>query len=187
MAYDLKAPPASRLEVPPTYDQYEAHPFANMFPMIQGDEFEQLKRDIAKNGILQPIVLHEGKILDGRNRYKAARECGHKFTPANFKHFDGADAKAFAISTNIHRRHLTQAQKQEFVKRLIAENPNASNRQIARLAGVNHRTVAAAKKSLRPQAEVDYEEFTGMWNSLTDEQQTAFVKEYKIDIQEMLA
>src|SRR5262249_27318002 len=126
-----KAPPAPRLETPPTYE-YEIHPFANMFPMIEGDEFEQLKRDIAKKGIHQPIVVVAGKILDGRNRYKAGREVGHRFTPENFKPFTGneAQAKAFVISTNIHRRHLNNAQKQDFVKKLIIENPMASARQI---------------------------------------------------------
>jgi hypothetical protein len=35
-----------------------AHPFANMFPMIEGNAFEELKRDIAAQGILEPIRLY---------------------------------------------------------------------------------------------------------------------------------
>src|SRR5262249_11728906 len=188
MSFELKAPSAPKLDIPPNYE-YEFHPFANLFPMIKGDELEQLKRDIAKNGIHQPIVLFAGKILDGRNRYTAGKAVGHKFTPENFKAFTGNEvqAKAFVISTNIHRRHLSNQDKQDFVRKLIEENPMASARQIARMAGVNHKTVAAVREKMKPVEQVKFEDFKKAWNNLTDEQQTEFVEEFKIDIQEMLA
>ena len=64
---------------------FVAHPLANMFPMIEGQAFEELKRDIAAQGILEPIRLYQGMILDGRNRYAAAKAVGHKFTsPTSF-------------------------------------------------------------------------------------------------------
>jgi hypothetical protein len=63
---------------------YQAHPFANMFPMIEGKEFDSLRDDIAQRGILEPIRLYQGMILDGRNRYAAAKACGHKFSLDDF-------------------------------------------------------------------------------------------------------
>ena len=46
------------------------HSIANLFPLLQGDEFEQLKASIVENGLLDPItLLSDGTILDGRNRY----------------------------------------------------------------------------------------------------------------------
>ena len=49
----------------------------NIFPMISGSEFEELKDDIAVNGLLEPIILtKEAKIIDGRNRYRACVELG---------------------------------------------------------------------------------------------------------------
>lgn len=54
----------------------EAHKFADIFPMIEGNELEVLKNDIQEHGLLNPIVLYEGKILDGRNRFKACEENG---------------------------------------------------------------------------------------------------------------
>jgi len=44
----------------------EYHEIANIFPMMVGAEYEQLLADIMENGQLDPVVLYEGKILDGR-------------------------------------------------------------------------------------------------------------------------
>jgi disulfide oxidoreductase YuzD len=44
------------------------HKFADLFPMMQADELDQLVADIKQNGLLEPIVTYEDKILDGRNR-----------------------------------------------------------------------------------------------------------------------
>ena len=49
------------------------HPLANLFPLIEGDEFAALVEDVRANGLLVPIVLHEGMILEGRNRLRACR------------------------------------------------------------------------------------------------------------------
>src|SRR6516164_799652 len=122
------------------FDNYIAHPLANMFPMIEGNAFEELKRDIAAQGILEPIRLYQGMILDGRNRYSAAKACGHEFSVDDFVQWEGtlAEAEAWVISTNLHRRHLSAKQKQEMVRDRIRKTPEMSNRQIAKLLGVSH-------------------------------------------------
>jgi hypothetical protein len=52
-------------------DERPFHPFANLFPLLEAEELRALKDDIARNGLHDPIVLHEGQILDGRNRFLA--------------------------------------------------------------------------------------------------------------------
>ena len=54
----------------------EFHPLANVFPLSDGEEFEALAADIAVHGVREPVVLYEGQILDGRNRYRASHVAG---------------------------------------------------------------------------------------------------------------
>src|SRR5262245_32996697 len=86
------------------YDNLEAHELANLLPMIDDVNFANLKADIEKNGILEPILIFEGRILDGRNRYRAGKAVG-RLTGTKFKTFDGtyAEAEAYVFSTNFLR------------------------------------------------------------------------------------
>ena len=172
----------------PTY--YDAHPLAATFPMITGTAFEELKADIRNHGILEPIRLYQGMILDGRNRYAAAKAVGHQFTAKDFKEWNGtlAEAEAWVISTNFHRRQLTNAQKQEVIQKMIGKNPKLGDREIARLCGVSHSTVGAARERLSSSPEVRrYEQFNKDWTKLSDQQSSAFVREFASDLRFLLA
>jgi ParB-like chromosome segregation protein Spo0J len=170
---------------PPDLTNLTDHPIASIFPLIEGDEFDGLVLSIEKHGLFEPIVLHEGKILDGRNRYRACREAGFKLSPANFTTFNGPDPKAFVINTNAHRRHLSSAQKQDLIKRLLKDSPSASDRQIAKQAGVNHRTVAAVRDKLRPKGDVQLEEFKAKWEALSEAQRRLFVSAFSTDLRDL--
>ena len=88
---------------------YEYHEAASLFPLIVGEDFEQLKVDIAARGLIEPIWLHEDKIIDGRNRYRACIETG---TEPRFRTWDGEGSLVlFVLSMNLHRRHLTSSQR----------------------------------------------------------------------------
>lgn len=88
----------------------EYHPIASLFPMMQGEEYEALKKDIADNGQLEPIWLHpDGRIIDGRNRYRVCTELGIE---PHYRTWSGEGSLvAFILSMNLHRRHLTPSQR----------------------------------------------------------------------------
>jgi hypothetical protein len=76
------------------------HPLAEAFPPLTKDEFAGLVEDIRVHGQQIPIVVLDGKILDGVHRYKACRKLGIK---ARGEHYSGKDAAAFVCSANVHR------------------------------------------------------------------------------------
>jgi hypothetical protein len=136
--------------------EYVFHELAALFPMISEDELNELAEDIKKQGLLERITLFEGKILDGRNRYKAAKQAGVVLKNYHFKQLDGdrAKAEAFVISANIRRRHLTSAQKRDLLAKLIKANPDQSDRQIGDVANVDHKTVGAVREGLQASGEI---------------------------------
>ncbi|TCG09326.1 hypothetical protein BZM27_05865 [Paraburkholderia steynii] len=87
--------------------ELQLHPLCTLFPRIVGAEFEALKADIVANGLRQPIVVHDGMILDGGNRYRACIEAG--IEPSTVE-FDGGNLVSFVLSANLHRRHLSEGQ-----------------------------------------------------------------------------
>lgn len=87
----------------------EFHDVASIFPLMSGDEYQALVTDIAEHGQIEPIWLHEGKIIDGRNRYRACCDLG--IVP-EYREWDGdGSLVAFVVSLNLKRRHLTGSQK----------------------------------------------------------------------------
>ena len=88
----------------------EYHPVANIFPLLQDQEFEKLRKDIEGNGQLEPIWLHpDGRIIDGRNRHRACLDIG---IMPQFRTWDGSGSLvSFVVSLNLHRRHLTSSQR----------------------------------------------------------------------------
>ncbi|UZW61825.1 ParB/RepB/Spo0J family partition protein [Lysobacter enzymogenes] len=86
----------------------EYHELCLMLPDMNGEAFSALVEDIRQHGQRREIVLYEGRILDGRHRYRACIECGVK--PRTVE-FDGKDPVAFVVSENVARRHLSESQR----------------------------------------------------------------------------
>ncbi len=93
------------------------HPAADLFPLLRGEAFQKLVEDIRKNGLLEPILLDaEGRILDGRNRYRACLEAGVEPRFVDWE-CQGSEAE-FSLSRNLHRRHLNESQRALVAARL---------------------------------------------------------------------
>jgi hypothetical protein len=140
-----------------TLKEPEFHPLANIFPLLEGEAFKALVEDIKKNGQREKIKLHDGKILDGRNRYRACKEGIRK--PEYEDLPPSTDPLAFVISANLHRRHLNETQR-GIVAAKIANmrrggkdaNPSkdgfakTSQADAAKLLNVSPKTVERASK-----------------------------------------
>lgn len=112
----------------------EAHPVADLFPMLADDELQELVDDIKRRGLIQPIVLDpQGRVLDGRNRLAACELAGVE--PA-FETYEGDDPDGYALAVNIARRHLTTG-----ARAIIAA-------KAARLNGRGHQAEAAKSADL---------------------------------------
>lgn len=147
-------------------DVVKFHEYANIFPMMSAVEFDALKSDMLEHGYRKgsPIVLLDGKILDGRNRYNAAQELGVKAEYIKFN--GGGNPLDFVISSNLHRRHLSESQRAAIAAELanmtkadagkrgsaatanlqLPKDGKVTQTDSAKMLNVSPRMVAAAKK-----------------------------------------
>lgn len=93
---------------------YEVHAFADAFPLIDGEEFDELVRDIKRNGLREPIILNHDKtvLVDGRNRWRACEEAGSdpvfEALPERYTETMILD---LIVSKNLARRQLNPGQR----------------------------------------------------------------------------
>jgi hypothetical protein len=103
---------------------YPFHKYADLYRLANEEELSRLTDDIKKNGLANPIVLFENKILDGRNRYIACTSAG---VEPRFNYWEGERllldshnkshgvteehaTLLWVVSQNSHRRHLSTSQ-----------------------------------------------------------------------------
>jgi ParB-like chromosome segregation protein Spo0J len=128
----------------------EFHPLADIFPLVEGQDFAELVADIREHGLHEPIVVFEAKILDGRNRYRACVAAGVEPT---FTVYTGDDPVAYVISLNLRRRHLDESQRAMVAAKLatlrLGDNQHSEGLPIGRsseLLNVGERSVARARE-----------------------------------------
>jgi hypothetical protein len=178
-------PKAAVLEI--DYENLHDHHFAADFDLLKpdGDEFKSLVASIAENGFrvdLGKIMLFEGKILDGRNRYRAGKAAKYKWTGKEFGHFTGDDAEVY-VSDAQRRRSLTMEDKKAYAKKLIDRHPDWNIRKLAEMAGISKSVIAELR---RPVEDTTYKRLEKAWLSATDEAQIKFVGAYRVEVADLL-
>jgi ParB-like chromosome segregation protein Spo0J len=124
--------PDARRLTPDAYSDTEAnasgspfHPLVCLFPAMGEKELNDLANDIREHGLREAIVLAEGMIVDGRNRYLA---CQRAEVEPRFEEYSGEGSlAAWVISRNLHRRHLDASQR-AMVASKLARLEKYSNR-----------------------------------------------------------
>ena len=150
------------------------YPYANVFPLLAADELATLAADIRSQGLQQPIVLLNGQILDGRNRYLACEQAG---VAPRFTDYTGDDPVGFVVSANLKRRHLNESQRamvgatikplfeeQAKQRQLAAQNNNAAKAVRANLP--EQEGTGRASEDAKPLTFVDYAEL--IWRKLAE-------------------
>ncbi len=142
---------------------HELHPLCSLFPRMADADFDALCADIKANGLRHMIVMHEGMILDGGNRYRACLETG---TTPHFTDYGHGDPVAYVLSQNLHRRHLTPGQRAAIVSSAQnwataqSQGGNGSNQHAPSNSAILHFSSAADRAvdsgaSLRTQKMAD--------------------------------
>lgn len=132
----------------------EAHPLANLFPMLAPEELQHLADDISLRGQEEPIVIYQDMILDGRNRWEACKLAGVE--PLTIP-YGGNDPLGHVLSINLHRRHLTQSQRAMVGARVVdwerGMNQNTdgcanlhSRKDVAKQLSISERAISAARR-----------------------------------------
>jgi len=122
--------------------EWETHPAADAFPMMDEAQLAELAADIRANGLRADIVTFAGAILDGRNRLKA---CLAAQVKPRFERYQGKDLVGYVISANLHRRHLNESQRALVAARLAKLEPG-QRLETGKFAGLTQEQAGAALK-----------------------------------------
>lgn len=106
--------------------------FRSCIPTLSKEEFSQLERNVLTDGCRDPLVVWNGTLLDGHNRYEICKEHGIEFQTVSIDLPDRDAAKAWMIRNQFGRRNISAYQRAKLallLKPLVAGE--AKNRELA--------------------------------------------------------
>jgi len=144
----------------PTEGMYQQHPLSAAFPAMSEEELQNLKDSIDVIGVQNPIVIYEGKIIDGWHRYKVANELR---LPCPAVHLaEDIDPQDFVLANNKARRHINRGQIAMAYTKVyqwypagkpnsegVLSTPLKTRQELAKLSGTSESTIAQAKSVLK--------------------------------------
>lgn len=118
-------------------------------PRTAGENSEHTRALAESEDELPPIIIQRNtnRVIDGIHRVRAAQLRGERTIRAHF--FDGDDESAFVLAVRLNVKHglpLTLADRKEAAGRILHTHPEWSNRAIAKIAGLSHKTVAGLRE-----------------------------------------
>jgi hypothetical protein len=118
------------------------------FEPLKPWEYEALKADIARRGVLVPIEFGDSgngmEVVDGRNRLRACEELGIADYPKVYRHYDSPEeARLAGIVLNTYRRQLAPKKRNDYL---------AAANQLRLELGYDDEPVLAPVKTKKPSA-----------------------------------
>lgn len=126
--------------------ELEQHPIAQkLFPGgMSEEEFTAFCEDVEERGILMPVTIHEGKVLDGWHRYRAHLRTGKPFDRIEYK---GKDPAGYVAACNAMRRKLSSLQKALCGAKLHLDHA-ISQRDICRRFSISNTVLTMVLKAI---------------------------------------
>jgi hypothetical protein len=111
--------------------------FKRLVPPLSGKEYSELETSLLKDGCRDPIVIWEGTILDGHNRYLICLHHDLSFQVHSLKMEGRDEAIAWICTNQIGRRNINEATRQYLIgkrfeaeRRIGAMNPTGYNQYV---------------------------------------------------------
>jgi DNA modification methylase len=142
--------------------------FKKLIPALTAEEFKQLEENILKDGIRDPLVLWNGYLIDGHNRYQIAFKHGLEYKTIDKEFEDQSEVKEWMINNQFGRRNLSnyqrsvlalelesvfskrakeqQGQRNDIKPTLAESKPIETRKELAKVANVSHGTLDKVKK-----------------------------------------
>jgi ParB-like chromosome segregation protein Spo0J len=128
------------------FPEYEQHPIA--IALMPGGmdepEFEAFCADVEARGVIMPVTIYEGKVLDGWHRYRAAKRTGCAFKEIQY---DGKDPAGYIASVNVLRRKLSSLQRALVGAKLHREH-GLTQREACKKLGISNEVVTLVLKAM---------------------------------------
>lgn len=87
------------------------HEVCELFPEMQPADFDALVENIRLRGVQVPVLIYQGKIIDGRHRWRACEKLGIECPTKDWYPRNSESLVEFVVSLNLHRRTLTASQR----------------------------------------------------------------------------
>lgn len=128
---------------------------SDLSPRTAGESEEHVRLLAEAAERLPPIIVHRGtmRVIDGMHRLRVARARGATHVQVRF--YDGDERDAFVLAVRLNTRHglpLSLPDRLAAAARIMASHPEWSDRLIASLTGLTHKTVRRIRH--RPGSEV---------------------------------
>jgi hypothetical protein len=148
--------------------------FRDLIPPLSPDEFDQLERSVAGQGVLSPLLVwkEEDILVDGHNRYKICTEFKKPFTTKELSFSDREEVKRFIILNQLGRRNVTpetasklraeyaesmskgqggdrKSEKSKLGNQALISTPQKTATAVAKATGVSTSTIESDKKLMK--------------------------------------
>jgi len=126
--HEIVIPPTIAMPAAPdtreVIDGFPVHPAASVMPPMATEQFDELVASIADRGLGEPIEFQGDTLVEGRHRLKAIVRLRERGTPIEIRKqqwqpLPGETVAEYVQRKNVHRRHLTDAQRLQCTAELL--------------------------------------------------------------------